>query len=645
MLRQWALMAFLFSLTQLHGATDGVHELPDKAGKYALSLPRNYDPKKKYELIVALKGSDQSAGDFLRIFRSFAGSRDCIIAAPESRDISRWNSDELPVVAATVADVVKSCNVDSERVTLCGFSAGGGAGFFYIAAQPGLFKAYAAFAQVVSDQLDDEALEKAKSTPIFYSVGKLDAKYLAPSKKSAERLKGLGFSVDYETPPNMGHNLSLEQLKRMFAWLDASVYGKLPGGGAKNPDNNEKSAPLDDDADTTIAPPRPPGAWLSLTDRLYINPERQQMLCLKATPKTAKGAQRHWSVYLADLTEAYPHARMLCKIPDALIHHTLFDDLPGALALTPDDGTLLLDCESWDGLPPNARPMTYSDTLHPQQVLVYRRRWLYALPVSGGPAGKLSRDGDMCSWTYDPATNRTTATLAEDGAVALVCVDIANQERKVMGARPFQGDPVSGITHSYFNDRGSFVRDGGSVEHNVTPLRDGSVIVSHFNELFRYSASGGPIRLGRYAELPQDCREICELAPTADGFGVIMGARIGKRGTPGYDENSVEVRLLKRADGTDASGWTKIGSAHGPPLGISNDPSRVNHWMSCAKDGASVWVVGEDDRIQPASHIDADGSVSSNQVVVERIDVTTGQTVQQWRVVDLWPIVDGAGPQ
>lgn len=199
-------------------AEDKLRPLPDDAGKYVLSLPNNYDPKKEYELIVALHGSGDPPEHFVKALRSLMPAREFILAAPYSRDLMEWDSDELPVVEATLADVKKTCRIKTDRVLLLGFSAGGGFGFYFVAQKPELFSGFASFAQT-NNAVPEDDLAAAKDLPIFYSVGKRD-KYSKPSEESAARLKKLGFTFEYDTPADIGHTLTPEQLKRMFAWFD-----------------------------------------------------------------------------------------------------------------------------------------------------------------------------------------------------------------------------------------------------------------------------------------------------------------------------------------------------------------------------------------------------------------------------------------
>lgn len=207
-------------------AADKVCTLPDDAGKYVLSLPKDYDPKKEYELIVALHGSGDPPEHFVKALRALMPTRDYILAAPYSKDVMEWRSTEIPAVEATVTDVQKNCRIQKDRVLLLGYSAGGGIGFFFIAQRPKLFAGFAGFAQAVNtEELPDEEFAAAKDVLVYYSVGS-DDKYAAASVETDKTLKRLGFTYAYDAPHGVGHIITREQLKRCFDWFDAAFKKK-----------------------------------------------------------------------------------------------------------------------------------------------------------------------------------------------------------------------------------------------------------------------------------------------------------------------------------------------------------------------------------------------------------------------------------
>jgi len=108
--------------------------------------------------------------------------------------------DESDKAKATLDDLKKTYSVDEKRVNLLGFSAGCAMDFEVIATY--LWRLGA-----------------------NYSVGADDRKYIEAGKKSAEKLKALKFDCSTDFPAKVGHTCTLEQVKRLTAFLD-EVYAK-----------------------------------------------------------------------------------------------------------------------------------------------------------------------------------------------------------------------------------------------------------------------------------------------------------------------------------------------------------------------------------------------------------------------------------
>ncbi|HYF49230.1 MAG TPA: dienelactone hydrolase family protein [Planctomycetota bacterium] len=217
------LKLFLVLSLGVQAAEEKRRELPDQKTWYAVSLPASYNPKLKYEVFVALQGSGDNPDNVVKFWRSVLRGRSCIIAAPKPADTGFWNLDEDDKVKATVDDLKKTYSIEESRVHLLGFSAGCAMGFGVICKHPGLFRTFGAFGHIIPEETRDEELKAAAKTSIFYSVGASDAKYVEKAKASAEKLKELKFDMTAEFPEKVGHQITLEQVKRMAAFVDEAA--------------------------------------------------------------------------------------------------------------------------------------------------------------------------------------------------------------------------------------------------------------------------------------------------------------------------------------------------------------------------------------------------------------------------------------
>jgi len=112
--------------------------------------------------------------------------------------------------------------IGSENIILAGFSQGGAVTYFTGVRSKrklgGLLtlSTYLPFDQDTQSQQSGVNLD----TPIFASHGSYDAVVpLSMGKRSVELLRGLGYSVTWQTYP-MEHQVSMEQIKAIGSWIN-----------------------------------------------------------------------------------------------------------------------------------------------------------------------------------------------------------------------------------------------------------------------------------------------------------------------------------------------------------------------------------------------------------------------------------------
>lgn len=155
----------LFNISTYKDAETGV-SMP-----YALYVPKNYDPSKKYPVVFALHGSGQRSQTPDMVLKRYqmatvwakdseAGHNECIVLAPQcaTQDSSEnWtslmqyrsgkaaNSFDQSKYAVTaynlLQNIIKSYSVDTDRIYMTGLSAGGFATYSIAIAHPETFAA------------------------------------------------------------------------------------------------------------------------------------------------------------------------------------------------------------------------------------------------------------------------------------------------------------------------------------------------------------------------------------------------------------------------------------------------------------------------------------------------------------------------
>lgn len=218
--------ALVVAMPSVLAAAPQKHDLPDGKGYYYVVLPKDHDPKKSYDLVIALHGAGDTAENFAKCWESWMGPRDTILAMPEAGAKAgpgfTWQDTDDPKVPATLDDCVKNFGADRKRVMLMGHSAGCAIGFLFLSKHPDMFTCYSGTAMVVEPFVKQKDLEKAvASTAIYYAVGKQDPNHKF-YKDTVELLTKLKFNLVTEDP-DIGHTVTPEEVKKMLEVFDSTA--------------------------------------------------------------------------------------------------------------------------------------------------------------------------------------------------------------------------------------------------------------------------------------------------------------------------------------------------------------------------------------------------------------------------------------
>lgn len=195
----------------------------DTEQPYGLYIPRNYDEKKKYPLVVMLHGAGSNHRLALR--RVFGKSN-----APGESDVEaslyfpEWKDVDYIVVSSfargtagyqgiiekdvydMLADVKKRFNIDEDRTYLTGLSMGGGGTLWIGLTRPDLWAALAPVCPAPprgSEYLQGNAI----TVPMHFYHGDSDrAVPVSVSREWTKKIKELGGAVEYDEYPGVDHN-------------------------------------------------------------------------------------------------------------------------------------------------------------------------------------------------------------------------------------------------------------------------------------------------------------------------------------------------------------------------------------------------------------------------------------------------------
>ncbi len=219
----------------------------DSDQPFGLYLPKNYDPSRKYPLVISLHGAGSNhrlnlrrvfgRGNLLGETDAEATRRfpplpevDFIVATPLARGTMGYQGLAEKDVYDTLAEVKKRFSVDEDRVYLTGLSMGGGGALRLALTRPDVWAAVAAVCPAVPAGLEPLA-PNALNLPVRLFHGELDPLVpVAVSRKWHRLLLDHGVHAEYIEYPGVRHNAwdRAYQDAAIFRWFAQHRRERFP---------------------------------------------------------------------------------------------------------------------------------------------------------------------------------------------------------------------------------------------------------------------------------------------------------------------------------------------------------------------------------------------------------------------------------
>jgi dienelactone hydrolase len=224
-MKKYILCGLLIGISVLYGVLNGEVETPQTGGpfeatgvlekskadyKYWMYVPEEYTSNRSWPLMVILHGSGDRASNIITAYTNEAKNNRYILAAINAQDPRCWTDLDDPFILGTIENVQKSYNIDSDRVFLAGFSAGGfktcGFGFSHRSLFRGLAPAGAAL---------PDSCKNISDFTVLIVCGDKDPNY-ARCKSVYAALQKQKIDTDLDTLPDVGHTLTQEGVTWIF---------------------------------------------------------------------------------------------------------------------------------------------------------------------------------------------------------------------------------------------------------------------------------------------------------------------------------------------------------------------------------------------------------------------------------------------
>ncbi|WP_027672579.1 alpha/beta hydrolase-fold protein [Rheinheimera baltica] len=203
---------------------------------YSIKLPENFDPEKKYPLMVFLHGSGIDDLSQLNASRSDGSF---IEIAPSGRDkfyAYAYHQSEIDINEA-IDDVSSHFLIDKNNIFISGFSMGGYGALLTYYRNPEKFRGVAVFAGHPNlanewlgtvdfpNFLKTDSLEKFRGKPVFIYHGEADpALDIKLMQQFSAKLESTGANVTTSFVPERGHVYQDTETHRRFSeWLQGNL--------------------------------------------------------------------------------------------------------------------------------------------------------------------------------------------------------------------------------------------------------------------------------------------------------------------------------------------------------------------------------------------------------------------------------------
>jgi phospholipase/carboxylesterase len=191
-------------------ASTGVMHRPatNDHGEYSLYVPENYDPSRRWPMIITLHGGHGRGDDYLLTWLRPAKSKGYLILSPKSLG-QTWSlmqpGVDIRSILSMVEELLDEYAIDTSRLFVTGLSDGGTFSFAMGLSCPQLFAGIAPIA-AAGEFIALFDLEQSKNLPVFMVHGAKDFIFpVAMAQRTYALLKDSGFNVTYKELPDWGH--------------------------------------------------------------------------------------------------------------------------------------------------------------------------------------------------------------------------------------------------------------------------------------------------------------------------------------------------------------------------------------------------------------------------------------------------------
>lgn len=209
-------------------------DLDGEEFKYAIQIPADYDPAKRWPLLITLHGTGGNGTDWIRAWLRAAGSKYVVVAPTTPRHT--WSARQgHSYVLTALREALDDLNIDPDRVYLDGMSMGAGGAFRLAEHVPDRWAAIGPRCNVPDlRQKKDKTYvtmlaENYRMVPTYWVVGAKDEKIPIEMARAAKTdLEAAKGELVYKEVADGGHDWGLEKDEVILDWYEKHARVPYP---------------------------------------------------------------------------------------------------------------------------------------------------------------------------------------------------------------------------------------------------------------------------------------------------------------------------------------------------------------------------------------------------------------------------------
>ncbi len=195
--------------------------IPEATNKCLAYVPGNYHPQVPCGLLIWLHAPGSFDKDeLLQLWQPLCDANNLILLAPQAADVRRWTSTEIEFIRKTIDDVLGNYAVDSSRVVLHGYLAGGALAYHVAFGNREICRGVAPVGAPLPLRAGTPVTDPVQPLAI-YSCSSRVSKAAEQIQAGQQQLAAKAFPVEVVELPGPERYLNAGELERLLRWIDA----------------------------------------------------------------------------------------------------------------------------------------------------------------------------------------------------------------------------------------------------------------------------------------------------------------------------------------------------------------------------------------------------------------------------------------